>query len=208
MPLSDFYLTKTNGHISSKCRKCTSVKKDKSKVRVNIKSPPGHKFCHMCNTQKEINEFTKTGKQCKPCVVIKNKNYQSKNRKTINATAYKYNKARIKIDVNYKLSKLLRARLYNAVKRNYKSGSAIRDLGCSINELKIYLEQRFQDGMTWENHGKWHIDHIKPLSKFDLTNEDELKKAVHYTNLQPLWAADNYKKNDTYIEKEEQCVKN
>jgi len=99
-------------------------------------------------------------------------------------------------DPEYKLRTLLRTRLWCALKRNYKSGSAVKDLGCSVKELKSYLEERFKEGMTWENHGKWHIDHIKPLSKFDLTNREQLLEAIHYTNLQPLWAEENLKKHN------------
>ena len=89
---------------------------------------------------------------------------------------------------------VLRSRLNSAIKRDQKSGSAVKDLGCTIEELKLYLESQFEDNMSWDNHGEWHIDHIKPLASFDLTNEEELKKACNYTNLQPLWAKDNLKK--------------
>ena len=88
-----------------------------------------------------------------------------------------------------------------ALKGNYKNGSAVKDLGCSIDELKTYLESKFQLGMTWDNWSKdgWHIDHIKPLSSFDLTDKKQLLEACHYTNLQPLWATDNLSKGDKII---------
>ncbi len=71
-------------------------------------------------------------------------------------------------------------------------------LGCSWDELKLHLESQFSDGMTWDNYGLhgWHIDHIKPCASFDLTIDSEQKKCFHYTNLQPLWAEDNWKKGD------------
>jgi hypothetical protein len=87
-----------------------------------------------------------------------------------------------------------------ALTHSLKSGSSINDLGCSVRELKIYLESKFQSGMSWDNHGEWHIDHIKPLSSFNLSNRDEYLKACHYTNLQPLWAKDNFKKNNKIID--------
>ena len=85
-----------------------------------------------------------------------------------------------------------------AIKKSQKTGSAVRDLGCSIAELKIYLEKKFQPSMVWDNWGKgigyWSIDHIIPLYVFNLENKDELLRACNYTNLQPLWDVENIKK--------------
>ena len=108
--------------------------------------------------------------------------------------AYHYN--RLKTDINYKLTCYLRCRLNTTLKGNYKSGSAVKDLGCSIPELKNYLESKFKPGMSWKNWGVhgWHIDHIVPLASFDISDREEVLKACHYTNLQPLWAKENLKK--------------
>ncbi len=71
-------------------------------------------------------------------------------------------------------------------------------LGCTIDELKRYLEQQFKEGMTWDNYGEWHVDHIKPCASFNFFNENEQKECFHFTNLQPLWAEDDMKKHDKY----------
>jgi hypothetical protein len=73
---------------------------------------------------------------------------------------------------------------------------AIQNLGCSIEQLHVHLESKFQLGMTWENYGRygWHVDHIVALANFDVSNIEHLKYACHYTNLQPLWAEDNLSK--------------
>ena len=99
-------------------------------------------------------------------------------------------------DVEFRLGLNLRTRLHQAIKRNSKAGSAVRDLGCTGPELRAHLEAQFKPGMTWENWSRngWHIDHIRPLSKFDLTAREQFVKACHYTNLQPLWAEENLKK--------------
>jgi len=97
-------------------------------------------------------------------------------------------------DHRYRLARSLRNRLYDALDGNYKSGSAVELLGCTIPELITRFDTLFTEGMSWANHGKWHIDHKIPLSSFNLEDPQQLAVACHYSNLQPLWAADNLSK--------------
>jgi hypothetical protein len=99
-------------------------------------------------------------------------------------------------DLNFRMLGNLRTRIYHAMKKDTKGKKTKELLGCSIQELKIYLESKFREGMSWGNYGKygWHIDHIIPCSMFDLTNLEQQKKCFHYSNLQPLWAVENLKK--------------
>lgn len=127
-------------------------------------------------------------------VNIKNKRWKKNNKdKTSKAFKKKYCN-----NIQFKLAHLLRGRIWKAIKNNQKTGSAVKDLGCSIQELKVYLESKFTEGMNWDNwsNNGWHIDHIIPLASFDLTNREEFLKACHYTNLQPLWAKDNILKSN------------
>jgi hypothetical protein len=107
----------------------------------------------------------------------------------------RYERQRYRWDTKYRLAKQLRARVRSALLRGAKTGSAVRDLGCSISELKLFLESQFEPGMTWENHGSdWHIDHFVPLSCYDLTDPIQFREATNWLNLQPLWADENLRK--------------
>ena len=125
-------------------------------------------------------------------ILQKNKKYHTQNRESIN----EHTRNRRKKDTQFRISLNLRTRLYGAVKNGHLGGSGIRDMGCSITELKMYLEGQFKDGMTWENWSikGWHIDHKIPLAFFDLTNREQFLQAVHYSNLQPMWAKENWSK--------------
>lgn len=105
---------------------------------------------------------------------------------------------RLKTDTNFKLASNIRTRLTRALRGKIKVGSAIEDIGCSVEFLRQYLENQFEPGMTWENWSPkgWHIDHIFPLSRADLTDLEQFKKVCHYTNLRPLWAEANMKKGN------------
>lgn len=165
---------------TNKVKKCTFCKKDFVSKRSN------HKYCshNCCNNSKlsrNPNNINGTHKKCITCNTI----FASR------GPAHKY--CKLDCNINAKLAAALRSRLGKAIKNNQKVGSAVRDLGCSIEELKKHLETQFQEGMTWDNWTTdgWHIDHADALANFDLTKEIEFKKAVHYTNLQPMWAKEN-----------------
>lgn len=134
--------------------------------------------------------------------VARVKDWMVKNRERVNEGSRRRRADRYKSDVQFKIALSLRRRLYMAVKGMHRSGMAVRELGCSIPEFKAHIEAKFQDGMTWDNwsRGGWHIDHKKPLSKFDLTDPEQVKSACHYTNLQPMWSLDNCSKGSRYVE--------
>jgi hypothetical protein len=109
-----------------------------------------------------------------------------------------YLKNKLKTDHNYKLIHTIRVRIKDVLRGHSKSDSTINMLGCTIEELWKHLESKFKPGMTKENHGKWHVDHIIPCAIFDLSKPEEQIKCFHYTNLQPLWAIDNIRKGKIY----------
>jgi hypothetical protein len=163
--------------------------------------------CSKCKLTKDVSNFSKNKSKksglntyCKECMVAYRKDnanklkkyfkeYGEANREKISARSLR----RYQNNIQANLATTLRNRFNRAVKKEWKKGSAVRDLGCTITEFKIYLESKFQDGMSWENKGRggWHIDHMIPLSAFDLTDREQVKEACHYTNLQPLWEVDN-----------------
>lgn len=100
-------------------------------------------------------------------------------------------RARRERDVGFRLTCSLRTRLNKVVKFEHKTNGAIALVGCSREELISHIERQFQKGMSWENYGTWHIDHIRPCSSFDLSDPLQQIACFHYTNLQPLFANDN-----------------
>ena len=99
-------------------------------------------------------------------------------------------------NLHYKIRMTLTSRIKVAVKAatTDKCYKTMDLLGCTIDHVRQHLEAQFTDGMTWDNHGEWHIDHIKPCASFDLTDADQQRECFNYTNLQPLWAKDNLAK--------------
>ena len=107
-------------------------------------------------------------------------------------------KIKRQLDLNFRITSCLRARFKRALKKNSRSDSILQLLGCSVEELKKHLESQFTVGMTWDNYGKWEIDHIRPCASFDFTKLEEQHKCFNYNNLQPLWSIENRRKSDKY----------
>ena len=172
------------------------------------------KKCNNCKQYKEISNFHldrgKPRSNCKDCHNTKKKeNYHNKREYYIekfreydsSAEAKEKRRAREKkrllTDPVYKMERIYRGRLQKAINGWCRSKKTEEILGCSWEYLKQYIESKFQDGMTWGNHGYtgWHVDHIIPLASAN--SLEELEKLCHYTNLQPLWAIDNMIKGAT-----------
>lgn len=177
--------------------------------------------CSTCKMLKSTTDFPKDvttpsgfNARCKACCSASAKQYHQRYAAVRSAKAKAWNQAnpekrrvieqrKLATDISYRISCRLRARLSNALRLRIggsvigrRVASAVRDLGCTLDELMVHLERQFTPGMSWTNYGDWHIDHIKPLASFDLTDRVQLLVACHFTNLQPLWAEENLKKGD------------
>lgn len=109
-------------------------------------------------------------------------------------------KKRIKLQENpkLKLSNWIALGMRNSLKGNKRNRSWRNYVNYTVEELKKHLEKQFKEGMTWDNHGQWHIDHKIPISAFNFTKPEHLdfKKCWALKNLQPMWAFKNISKSN------------
>ena len=101
-----------------------------------------------------------------------------------------------KTQIIYQIIRNLASRATRTLKKKgiKRKISHMKLIDCSTNKLEKYLLKKFKKGMSFDNYGKWELDHKKPISSFDLTNEDEMKCCFNYKNLQPLWMRENRSK--------------
>lgn len=162
--------------------------------------------------------------QCKTCLNAKTNAYNAKNRAKINENARNRRKEdpeghknrvkayreanRDKIREQNRINQrkwkekpvnravhCLRSRLVDCITKGTKSAGTMELLGCSAEEFQKHISSQFTKGMSWDNYGDWHIDHIRPVASFDMTDPKQQRECFHWTNLQPLWAMDNWKKS-------------
>lgn len=192
-PLNDFSLYSPQKSIigfHNRCNQCiTDSIPEMDKLTLDTKR--GWKRCNKCEQTFNITEFDKDNRfnvyltYCKGCI----KKKTNKNRNKRKKTNHSY---RLRTSIGYRIKRVL-----NGIR---KSDKCMNLLGLSLKEFEVYLESKFQPGMTWDNHGfgndKWHIDHILPSSLFDMNDEKQQRICFHYTNLQPMWQHNNISKND------------
>lgn len=143
------------------------------------------------NNKEKIAEYNELRKEEQK---IYNKSYYKKNKEKIIKQTSSYYKRRYHADPIFRLKAMERCRINNALRNKgfKKTSKMARNVGCSYEELKFHLESQFREGMTWENQGKWHVDHIIPLDSAETVQE--IYDLCHFSNLQPLWAEENYAK--------------
>jgi hypothetical protein len=150
------------------------------------------------NNVEHLKDYSKNRyEENKESISENKKVWRENNKDKINEYRREYQKNRLSKDPLYKLSSSIRNRIGLSFKRNgyTKNSSTYEILGCSFEDFKLYLQDLFKDGMSWENQGEWHLDHIIPVSSAQ--TEEEIIKLNHYKNFQPLWAIDNIKKSNS-----------
>lgn len=187
-------MSKERDGLRSECKECrkSSSKLHYEKNSLIIAKKSKELYAQNSNEIKErVKRYRENNKDA---VNARKTKWNKENAERLAAYKLAYEKKRMAEDPNYRLARKLRKRLKQVLKG--KGSKAVEFLGCTVNEARLYLESLWQPGMTWENHSfrGWHIDHIKPLVSFDLTDEEQLKQACHYSNLQPLWMKDNLRK--------------
>tara|TARA_X000000368_G_C22882654_1_gene646007 strand:+ start:108 stop:899 length:792 start_codon:yes stop_codon:yes gene_type:complete len=183
-----------------RCRFCEEIL-PLEKFAVSSKGHHGRKsYCNPCAGEKWQKAYRQLP-ESRARKSIADKKYRSK--PDVKERIHKQLNEKYHNDPAFKLKHLMRGRLNKVLDRKKQSKRFTQELGCTFDELVIHLESKFYPNpktgevMTWDNHTMdgWHVDHKKPLHEFDLYDDEQFKKAAHYTNLQPLWWWENLEKN-------------
>lgn len=176
---------------------CSNCKKELPESTVYFHRDSGrpsglHSTCKCCRLEKS-KKVASTAQSKK-----RKAEYRKKNRDHIRKYKRNWERNRAKTHPEFRIKLSLRNRVRAAIKNKKKADRTMNLVGCSLEYFIAYLESKFQEGMNIDNYGKWHIDHIRPCSSYDLTDPQQQKECFNYKNLQPLWAKDNLQKSDKY----------
>lgn len=208
----DFYKDSlSNDGLSKKCAECSRktrhIKKDQPSITLIDLT------CNKCLITKKSSEFIPTKKSltgffkvCKSC--WKPREWNSEKQKAAEKKYVLNNPEKLREKWRKAASKphrIIRDRLNHRISdalhsvKHYKSNKTHIYTGCSMDYLKKWFEYQFNDKIGWHNYGDWHIDHVLPCSKFDLTNIEDQKKCFSWKNLRPCLKEENMVKGDKII---------
>jgi hypothetical protein len=184
------------------CKECINTNNNGvlKKAHLERQQQVTTKKCQDCNEELSVNNFSKDcGKsdgyrnECKQCRSIKRKNSGEHQRAGMRMVE------RYHTETEFRLKAILRARLSQVIKSKNatKSCHTLELLGCTVQQLKEWIEFQFYDSMTWDNYGTyWHLDHCRPCCSFDLIDPDQQSECFHWSNLTPLRADKNISKGN------------
>jgi len=185
-----------------RCTKCDIIKPFEDYTTQKAGFMGRKSQCRICDSKYDKEYQSKTNVRAKrdksPEAKEYRKQYIAGNKDWWRKYEREYKNSRRQEDMFFKIKGNLSSRLSKLINKKGQELNTQELIGCNRDIFLQHLESQFTEGMTWENYGLkgWHVDHIMPISSYDLTNEDEVKKACHYTNLQPLWWQDNLEKGD------------
>jgi hypothetical protein len=198
--------------VSSTCRSCYSKnRKMVCEITAVINLP--NKTCNTCGTVKNISEFKKTKRSSDghfhKCIACTKPRVWNKEKQHLSEKRYcERNKEKLKEKwkrEGQKLHRKIKSRLSNRIKDALKAISLRKDnkilsyLDCSHDFLRKWFQFLFVEGMTWDNIGEWHIDHVIPCASYDLNKEEDIKQCFSWKNIRPCWQQENLEKGSLII---------
>lgn len=195
--------SKRNG-LQSRCKECVKIHRDKNKESIkayklaNKDVISAQRKEYRAENKEKISEYDKSYREKNHDKHITRCSEWHKNNKDHTSEYRREYRSIPEVKIAHSLRERLRSGLVNHI----KCESTLDLVGMTGVELREWLESQFVDGMTWDNYGYdgWHIDHIRPCASFDMSDPEEQRKCFNYTNLQPLWAMDNFVKGDRWAE--------
>lgn len=204
LPVSHFRTTRAET-LTKQCIKCLDFAKEQrerqkcehGKRRSNCKECGGGSIC----------EHGRERSKCKECggaSICEHNRLRQDCKECGGASICEHNIQRVsckECDPNGYLAQTVRSRVRDALKNNRELSSQ-EHLDCDIQTFREHIEAQFKDGMSWENHGEWHIDHVIPIKYKEDGEEPSLEvvmERLHYSNTQPLWAVENISKGNRFI---------
>ena len=190
-PIAEFHKDKSrkDGY-DLRCKSCRKERHQNNKEANNVRSQQYY--------QDNLDKVKETRKKYRENNPEKIKEWRENNPEKVKEIQKKYVSNRKKTDPLFKLRHNIRSLIRTTIKNGgfTKRSKTHKILGCSFDEFKIHIEKQFTEGMSWDNHGEWHFDHITPISWAE--TEEEIIALNNYINFQPLWAEDNIIKGNRF----------
>lgn len=194
-PISEFPKCKRNKDgLDTHCKDCRNKKNKAYREKNKEKVKEARKRYYESNKEHILEQMKVYADSHKEQKAEYDKKYRQENKEKLRIQKKEW----AKHSIEHKIRCNLRRRIAHALKGESKSAHTMELIGCSIEFLKEYVSKMFLDGMSWDNYGQWHLDHIRPCSSFDLSDPIQQRECFNYKNLQPLWANDNLKKAYKY----------
>jgi len=212
---TEFYKTSTNkSGLSIYCKKCNLLNNRKQisrKKDVNIiVDDTIIKKCTVCNLEKSLNQYKINLKSndnfshiCISCSpksewTVEKQRASEKKYRLNNPDKIKEKYKKQSLNINRRVRNSLNHRISGSLKsnNNKKTNKTIQYIGCEISFLKDWIQYQFQENMSWDNYGKWHLDHVKPCASYNLNNNNDVLQCFNWKNYQPLWSKDNLIKSN------------
>jgi hypothetical protein len=189
---------------------CTKCKFEKNKNDFSIRNGKLRSICKSCRSIQEKNRYNVNKEEIllKRKVLYdtnpqkdnaRSKAYRESNKEKMRVYFRNYIKNRRKNDIVFKFKNNISRAIHRNLtegKQGNKTENIFKSIGYDLNELKNHIESQFDSKMNWDNYGKWHVDHIKPVCSYNFSSitDEKFKECWSLKNLRPLWANDNHKK--------------